>query len=75
MTEERLQDVLGIVPMLIKISSKKLWIDYDEEADILYISFERPQNATDSEMLENGILVRYKDDEIVGLTVQDASQR
>jgi hypothetical protein len=36
-----------------------MWIDYDDEADVLYISFEKPQQATDSEMLDDGILLRY----------------
>ncbi|NMX21943.1 hypothetical protein C5S30_05835 [ANME-1 cluster archaeon GoMg4] len=52
-----------------------MWIDYDKEADVLYISFTRPQKATDSEMLENGILLRYKGDELVGITVLEASKR
>ncbi|MBI3754850.1 MAG: DUF2283 domain-containing protein [Deltaproteobacteria bacterium] len=53
----------------------KMWIDYDKEADVLYISFKRPQRATDSEMLKDGILLRYKNDELVGITVLDASSR
>ena len=48
---------------------------YDEEADVLYISFKRPQKATDSEMLEDGILLRYKDKELVGITILEASKR
>ena len=28
----------------------EFWADYDEEADVLYISFERPQKATDGQM-------------------------
>jgi len=54
---------------------KKVWIDFDEEADVLYISFQRPQRATDSEMLDNGILLRYRQDQLVGVTVLDASTR
>lgn len=50
-------------------------IDYDKEADILHISFNRPQKTTDSKMLENGILMRYRDNKLVGLTVLDASKR
>jgi len=42
---------------------------------VLYISFQRPQEATDSEMTENGILFRYRGDELVGVTVLDASTR
>ena len=43
--------------------------------DVLYISFKRPQNATDSEMSEEGILYRYRDKELVGLTILDVSSR
>jgi uncharacterized protein YuzE len=57
------------------METKKLKINYDAEADVLYISFQRPQRATDSEMLENGILLRYSRDRLVGVTVLDASTR
>jgi uncharacterized protein YuzE len=52
-----------------------MWIDYDQEADVLYINFNRPQKATDSEMTKQGILLRYRDDELVGMTILDASKR
>lgn len=52
-----------------------MWVKYDKEADVLYISFKRPQNATDSEMLDNDILLRYREDELVGVTVLEASKR
>jgi len=64
-----LEEVFKATPHLLKFPVAKMWIDYDEEADILYISFKRPQKATDSEMLENGILLRYKGKELVGITV------
>ncbi|HEC98393.1 MAG TPA: DUF2283 domain-containing protein [Nitrospirae bacterium] len=51
-----------------------MWIDYDKEADVLYISFKRPQKATDSEMLDNGVLLRRKGDELVGITILEASK-
>lgn len=63
------------VSHILKLPEKKMWIDYDKEADVLYISFKRPQKATDSEMLQDGILLRYKDDELVGMTIMDASNR
>jgi uncharacterized protein YuzE len=50
-------------------------VDYDQEADVLYISFERPENATDSEMTDDGILLRYRKDQLVGMTIMDASTR
>jgi uncharacterized protein YuzE len=52
-----------------------MFIDYDESADVLYISFKRPQRATDTEMTDDGILIRYKDDEIVRITILEASKR
>jgi len=48
---------------------------YDEEADVLYLSFRRPQRATDSEVRDDGIIVRKRGKEIVGLTILDASTR
>jgi uncharacterized protein YuzE len=54
----------------------RAWLDYDREADVLYISLRRPQKATDTEYLENeGILLRYKGKELVGVTVLEASKR
>jgi len=52
-----------------------MWIDYDREADVLYISFRRPQAATDSEMRDDGIIVHRRRKQIVGLTVLEASTR
>ena len=59
----------------MRIHFKHLWVDYDEEADVLYISFERPQDATDTEMTDDGILLRYRGDKLVGLTILEASKR
>jgi uncharacterized protein YuzE len=70
-----LKEVFSATPHLLKFPEKKMWIDYDQEADVLYISFKRPQKATDSKMLDNGILLRYKEDKLVGITVLDASKR
>ena len=72
--KESLHDLYEMVSHLIKLPETKMSMDYDKEADVMYISFQRPQKATDSEMLDNGIIVRYKDDEVVGLTILDASK-
>ncbi len=68
-------DISKIVPHLLNFPKKRMWIDYDDEADVLYISFKKPQQATDSEMLDDGILLRYKETDIVGLTILNASRR
>jgi uncharacterized protein YuzE len=67
--------VLQAVPLLIDFPTQRFWVDYDREADVLYISFQRPQKATDTEMTEEGILLRYRRKELVGITVLDASTR
>jgi len=48
---------------------------YDKGRDVLYISFGPPQEADDSELLENDVIVRYKGEKVVGLTVLSFSRR
>jgi len=74
-TEKTIKEISKAVPHFIKLPVDKMWIDYDKEADVLYISFKRPQKATDSEMLKNGILLRYKGERLVGITILEASKR
>ncbi len=62
----------SILP-LIQFKPDNMWIDYDEEADVLYISFKRPQQATDTETLDKGVLLRYRNNELVGMTILNAS--
>ena len=69
------KSVLEAVPLLIDFPVQRFWVGYDSEADVLYISFRRPQEATDSEMTDEGILLRHRNDQFVGITVLDASTR
>jgi uncharacterized protein YuzE len=70
-----LDEISEAVPHLIRLPERKAWIDYDEEADVLYISFKRPQKATDTKFLnDKGILLRYHAKDLVGVTVLDASK-
>ncbi len=75
MDNSMIDEIFKLSSHFVKFPTKRMWIDYDQEADVLYISFERPQRATDSEMLDNGILLRYNGNRIVGVTVLDASTR
>ncbi|MHC4443924.1 MAG: DUF2283 domain-containing protein [Planctomycetota bacterium] len=67
--------ILKAVPKLVDLPATSMWIDYDEEADVLYISFRRPQRATDSQMRDDGIIVHRRGKQIVGLTILEASTR
>ncbi len=73
--DKTLAEIYRLVPHFIKLPETRMWIDYDKEADVLYIDFKRPQMATDSEMLDNGVLLRYREKELVGVTVLEASKR
>lgn len=59
---------------LAQYGDDKLFIDYDKEADVLYVSFGKPQRADDSVQGEDGIIRRKKGKKIVGLTVLNASR-
>ncbi|HRV95666.1 MAG TPA: DUF2283 domain-containing protein [Anaerolineae bacterium] len=74
-TPEIYSSVFQAVPLLVDFPTSRFWVDYDQEADVLYISFQRPQKATDTEMTDEGILFRYRDKQLVGITVLDASTR
>jgi uncharacterized protein YuzE len=62
-----------LISILVKLPARQMWTDYDEEADVLYISFRKPQQANDS-ILENDFIYHYHDAEVVGITVMNASQ-
>ena len=74
-SKKDLQSILANLQGFLTIPAKRYWVDFDEEADVLYISFRKPQHTTDSEMREDGIIIRRDGDQVVGLTILEASQR
>ncbi len=49
---------------------------FDAEADVLYVNFQSPaQAATDSEVTDDDVVIRYARDEVVGLTILSVSNR
>ena len=68
-------EILESLPHLLRLPSKQMWLDFDEEADVLYVSFERPQGATDTELTDDGVLMRYRGGQLVGMTVLNARKR
>jgi uncharacterized protein YuzE len=65
----------SLVAEVLALSARQIWIDYDPEADVLYISFRKPQRANDSVMEEDGNVYHYADGELVGVTVMHASHK
>ncbi len=49
---------------------KPVFLDYDQEADVLYLSFKRPRKAATIELLEDeGILSHHRGKERAGITI------
>ena len=47
---------------------------YDQEGDVFYIQFVEGVKADDSEFIEDDVVVRYKDNKVVGITILNASK-
>jgi uncharacterized protein YuzE len=68
-----INEIKSILPWFMK--QKTVWANFDEESDVLYMHFKKPNHADDSEMTEDDIIIRYENGEIIGLTVLNASKR
>ena len=60
---------------MLRLPAQHVWVDYDREADVLYMSFRKPQSATKTIEVDDDILVRKDGRTIVGLTIMNASTR
>ena len=70
-----IQEYLKLIPAVNKAPQHALWLTYDAEADTLYVNFKKPSVATDSEMTDDDIIIRYEEKEVIGYTVLHASKR
>ena len=64
-----------LIGQVLALPARQMWTEYDDEADVLYISFRKPQQANDSVMEDDGNIYHYRDDELVGVTVLNASRK
>jgi uncharacterized protein YuzE len=72
---DSIEKIAALVPHLRDISHKKIWVDYDQEADVLYVNFKKPAHAEDSELTDDDVIVRYDKGQVVGMTFLHASKR
>jgi len=70
-----IQQFLKLIPAVKNSPRQSIWLSYDQQADVLYINFKKPSFATDSELTDDNVIIRYEDEEIIGLTVLHASAR
>lgn len=54
---------------------ERVKLDYDADSDVLYIYFGQPEPADDSDVTDEGVVVRTRDGKIVGLTILNAMKR
>jgi len=64
-----------LISRLLALPVRRVWTDYDSEADVLYISFRKPLQANDSVMEDDGNICHFRDDELVGVPVVNASRK
>lgn len=53
----------------IVLKPEKLDIDYDQESDVLYISVGKPRRADDTIEPQEGVVIRTRKGELVGITI------
>lgn len=76
LTQVNVGSYLNIAKALQTVEQRPYWMMFDAEADVLYINFQQPAvAATDSEVTDDNIVIRYADQEVVGLTILSVSQR
>ena len=75
MDTKTVDEIFKALPFIQRSRAKHIAFDFDEEADTLYISFEKPQNATDTDILEDGTFLRKRDEKIVGITITNFSRK
>ncbi len=72
-TDNFIGQCVNMASDILKMSARQIWIDYDKEADVLYMSFRKPQRATETVELDDDMLLRKDGEKIVGLTILNAS--
>ena len=73
--EDLIKNCLSLATDIVKLPLEHMWIDYDKEADVLYLSFRKPQRATKTIETDEDILIRKEGSKIVGITILNASSR
>ena len=72
-TERLVGKCTAMMRDMLQLRARSVWIDYDEQADVLYMSFRKPQRATKTIEVGEDILVRKDGRAIVGITIMNAS--
>lgn len=67
-------EIIKIMPHVVRSRQRRIWIDYDEDADVLYMNFTYPPRAVEHEE-EEGIVRNYDENgNLTGLTIIGAKR-
>jgi len=72
MAQLAVSQYLKLIPVVKYAPQQHLWSSY--EADVLYMNFKKPSCATDRELTDDDIIIRYEGDKIIGLTILNAGK-
>jgi uncharacterized protein YuzE len=75
MAEIEIDEILKALKAIKHSHVKDMHVRYDQEVDTMYVNFGAPIPADDSELGDNDILYRYRDGEIIGITVTHFTKR
>ena len=68
-------EIIKIIPHVVRSRQRRIWIDYDEDADVLYMNFTYPLKVVEHEEDENGIVKNYDEKgKLAGLTIIAATR-
>lgn len=71
---QALQAALTLAGVFRHFPGTELYADFDVEADVLYLNFQRPQKATETIEVNNGeILLHFRHRDLVGITILNVS--
>ena len=62
-------------PELFDAPYSRIRMVYDTDADVLYLNFKKPSHADDSELMDDDLIIRYENGDVVGITVLNASRK
>jgi uncharacterized protein YuzE len=69
------EEYLKMLPVVKQTPQGNVWLSYDVEGDVLHVNFQKPSHATDSELTDDDVIIRYEGEAIIGFTILHASQR
>lgn len=64
-----------MLPRVTRAPNHRLRASYDAASDVLYLAIGTSTIATDSEITDDDVIIRYDGNDVIGYTVLHARQR